>query len=339
MDRRIDGDPLMNTRIRVVLVVAVVAIGSWLVLGNREAASAGVSASGTVEATDADLGFQVPGRVAWVAVAEGDAVSADQELARLDTRELEAAVAAARAQLDAAQARLNELERGARPQEVLTAEAAVRAAATRAEEARAEQERAATLFAGGAISRQARDRTDAALQVAAATLTQAEEQLALVEEGPRSETIGAQRAAVAQARANLDRTEAALSHAVITAPFDGLVTVRHREPGEAVTPGAPVLTILQPNDRWVRIYVREDQMGLVALGAAAEIVADTDPTRVYTGEVVFIGSEAEFTPRNVQTAEERIKLVYPVKVRITGDAGFDLKPGVPADVTLVPGDA
>ena len=325
----------MNTRIRIVLVIAIVAIASWLVLRSREATGTGVSASGTVEATDADLGFQVPGRVAEVVVAEGDAVKAGDELARLDTRELDAAVAGARAQLDAAQARLNELERGARPQEVLTAEAAVRAAATRAEEARAEQERAATLFAGGAISRQARDRAEAALQVAGAALTQAEEQLALVEEGPRAETIGAQRAAVEQARANVDRTEAALSHAIITAPFDGVVTVRHREPGEAVTPGAPVLTVLQPDDRWVRIYVREDQMGLVRLGAEAEIVADTDPTRVYTGEVVFIGSEAEFTPRNVQTAEERIKLVYPVKVRITSDENFDLKPGVPADVTLV----
>jgi HlyD family secretion protein len=115
--------------------------------------------------------------------------------------------------------------------------------------------------------------------------------------------------------------------------------VRHREVGEAVSPGAPVLTLLDPDDRWVRIYVREDQMGLVRLGLGAEIASDTYPDRVYAGEVVFIGSEAEFTPRNVQTAEERIKLVYPVKVRITGDPDFELKPGIPADVTLLGGGA
>ncbi|MBM4183107.1 MAG: HlyD family efflux transporter periplasmic adaptor subunit [Gemmatimonadetes bacterium] len=325
----------MNARFRIVLVLVVVAVGTFFALRLRETQPVGVSASGTVEATDADLGFQVAGRVLQIAVAEGDAVRAGEELARLDTRELEAALEGAWAQLDAAEARLAELEGGARPQEVLTAEAALRAAATRAEEARLEQERATTLFAGGAISRQALDRAGSALAVANAAREQAEEQLALVQEGPRSETIRAQRATVAQARSSVARAEATLGYAVITAPFDGIVTVRHREQGEAIGPGAPVLTLLDPNDRWVRIYVREDQMGLVRIGLAAEIRADTYPDRAYTGEVVFIGSEAEFTPRNVQTAEERIKLVYPVKVRITGDTDFELKPGVPADVTLL----
>lgn len=330
----------MKARIRIALVLAMVAVGAWLVLrGRGDPADAGVVASGTVEATDADLGFQMAGRVLQVSVGEGDAVTRGEELARLDTRELDAALEGARAQLDAAEARLIELERGARPQEVQTADAAVRSAATRAEEARRERERAATLFAGGAISRQALDRAESALQVATAALEQAEEQLALVQEGPRSETIQAQRAAVAQARANVTRAEAVLGNAVITAPFDGVVTIQHREVGEAVTPGAPVLTLLDPSDRWVRIYVREDQMGLVQLGLSARIVADTYPDRVYEGDVVFIGSEAEFTPRNVQTAEERIKLVYPVKVRVTGDPDFELKPGVPADVTLVAGGA
>jgi HlyD family secretion protein len=133
----------------------------------------------------------------------------------------------------------------------------------------------------------------------------------------------------------VERAEASLAYAVITAPLSGIVTARHREPGEAVQAGAPVLTVLDPNDRWVRIYIREDEIGAVRLGAAAEISSDTYPDRIYQGEVVFIGSEAEFTPRNVQTAEERIKLVYPVKVRITGDPDFELKPGIPADVTLV----
>jgi HlyD family secretion protein len=85
----------------------------------------------------------------------------------------------------------------------------------------------------------------------------------------------------------------------------------------------------------VRIYIREDRIGLVSIGMAADIVADTYPDRVHRGEVVFIGDEAEFTPRNVQTAEDRVRLVYPVKVRIIDDEAFELKPGIPADVTLV----
>jgi len=316
-------------RVGIVLAVVAAAAAACRTVGDDA-----VRASGTVEATDADLGFQIGGRVLSIDVDEGDAVAAGTELARLDTRELEAALQGARAQADAAEARLAELEGGARPQEVVTAEAAVRAAATRAEEARLEHDRANTLFEGGAISQQAFDRAASALRVAEAALEQAEEQLAMVEEGPRSETIRGQRAAVAQARANVARAEAALTAAVVVAPFAGVVTIRHREPGEGVTAGAPVVTLLDPQDRWVRIYVREDQMGRVQLGGRAEIVSDTYPDRSYGGEVVFIGSEAEFTPRNVQTTEERIKLVYPVKVRIGSDPDFALKPGIPVDVTL-----
>jgi len=324
----------MKLLARVVLVLAVVTTATWLVLRSRSEASGALTASGTVEATDADLGFQIAGRVLEISVEEGDAVTAGTQLARLDTRELDAALAGAEAQLEAAEARLVELQRGARPQEVVTAEAAVRAAATRAEEARTERERATTLFGGGAISRQALDRAESAYQVAAAALEQAQEQLALVEEGPRTETVRAQTAVVAQARANVARADATLANAVVTAPFDGVVTIVHREPGESVTPGAPAITLLAPDDRWVRIYVPEDQMGRLQLGLRAAIVSDTYPDRVYDGEVIFVGSEAEFTPRNVQTAEERTKLVYPVKVRVSGDPNFELKPGIPVDVTL-----
>ena len=91
---------------------------------------------------------------------------------------------------------------------------------------------------------------------------------------------------------------------MVTVPFPGIVTIRHREPGETVSPGLPVLTVMDPEDRWVRIYVREDRIGEVSLGQAATISSDTYSDRTYEGEVVFIANEAEFTPRNVQTTEE-----------------------------------
>ena len=139
---------------------------------------------------------------------------------------------------------------------------------------------------------------------------------------------------VAQATAAVARTRASLDQTVLVAPASGVVTVRHREPGEILSPGAPVLTVMDPADRWVRIYVREDRLGLVALGAPAEIRIDAFPDRPFSGRVVFVGSEAEFTPRNVQTQEERTQLVYPVKVQVVDDAELRVKPGLPADVVL-----
>jgi HlyD family secretion protein len=112
------------------------------------------------------------------------------------------------------------------------------------------------------------------------------------------------------------------------------VTIRHREPGETVAAGAPIVSVIDLADRWVRIYVPEDDIGRVRIGQPASITVDSWPDRTYEGRVVFIASEAEFTPSNVQTQKERVRLVYEVKVRITGDPGYELKVGTPADVRL-----
>jgi HlyD family secretion protein len=317
-----------------IVLSAIVAV--WLALRGRGTGDE-LAASGTVEATEADLGFQVPGRIESIAPEEGDDVPAGAALAALDAGELRAARDGAAAQVEATRARLLELERGARPQEIEQAQAALRGAREREQEARREAERAERLFVGGAVSQSARDQAVTALEVAASAREQAEQAAALVDAGPRAEIVAAQRAQVKLAAANLERAEAALAGTSIAAPFAGHVTVRHREPGEIVPAGAPVLTLLDPADRWVRIYVPEDRIGRVAVGQAAVVTADSWPDRTYDGRVVQIGSEAEFTPRNVQTPEERTRLVYPVKVRITGDPSFDLKPGIPADVRLADG--
>ena len=195
------------------------------------------------------------------------------------------------------------------------------------------------LLQGGAVSQEAYDKAKLALEVATSQRDQAAQQLKLVETGPRPERIAAQRAAVAQGEAAVRQVEAALANAVITAPFDAVVTIRDREPGETAGAGAPVLTLMNLNDRWVRIYIREDRIGAVQVGQEASITADTYPDKQYRGTVSFISSQAEFTPRNVQTAEERVKLVYAVKVRIMGDPANQLKPGMPADVRLEIGPA
>lgn len=326
----------MNKRrwiaIAVVVLAVVAAVITYIVRrGNDNDA---IFASGTVEATEADLGFQTPGRIERIVVQEGDRVSQGQQLAWLDRTELLARRRATEAQAEVARAVLAELESGFRSEEVAQGRAALRAAEQRVNDTRRDKERVRRLFEGGAVSQQRLDDATTAYELAKAEYDRALEGLGILQTGPRQERIAAQRAALVQAEASVAQIDAALDFAVISVPFDGLITVRHRERGETVGAGAPVLTLQNPDDRWVRIFVRADEVGRITIGQSAEIAGDAYPNRVYEGRVIFIASEAEFTPRNVQTTEERVKLVYRVKVQITGDPGYDLKPGLAADVVI-----
>jgi HlyD family secretion protein len=321
-----------------IVLLAAAGTAAWFYASSRTSrkteTDGALVASGTVEATDAQLGFQAPGRVVSIVPREGDRVTAGQELARLERSELEARREQSEAQVQAARAALAELERGSRREEIAQARAALAAASDRRADAERDLARTRRLFDGGAVSREALDKAQVSLDVVRSQQTQAAEQLRLVQAGPREERKDAARAQVAQAEAAVRGVEATLGNTVLAAPFDGLVTVRHREPGEIVPAGLPVLTVMDPRSRYVRIYIPENRVGAVRIGSRATITADTYPDKTYPGEVSFIASEAEFTPKSVQTTEERVRLVYEVKVRVTGDPGFDLKPGLPADVRL-----
>ena len=327
----------MKRRRRIVIGVASVAavvLVLWLAVFRGGASLEELTASGTVEATEARLGFQATGRVDTIAVREGDRVREGDVLAFLDRTEALARLDQARAQVEAARSALSEMERGARPEELAQARAGREIAEQQLVDARRNLDRTRNLFEGGAVSEENYERSQVAYDVARGRYDQAQAQLGIVEAGPRSERIDAQRAQLRQAEAGLRVARSMLTNMTVVAPHDGVVTVRHREPGEMVPAGSPVLTIMNPNDRWVRIFVREDRIGAVKIGTRADITTDTYPQRIYEGSVTFIAAEAEFTPKNVQTTEERVKLVYAVKVSVSGDPVLDLKPGMPADVRL-----
>jgi len=323
-------NPRVIIPILVALLALLIAVPMLRHLGERGR----LTASGTVEATEAQLGFQVPGRIDSIRVREGDSARVGEPLASLDRSEALARRQQTAAALAAARAQLDELVRGARPEEVAQARAGSDAARQRLEDAQRDFDRSQELIRTQVVSQQTFDKARTTLDVAKAQSDQADEQRRLVVTGPRRERIEAARALVAQAEAAVRAADAGLANMVIRAPFDGVVTVRHREPGEIVGAGSAVVSLMDRGDRWVRIYVSEARIGAVRTGQAATITSDTFKGRTYAGEVVYISSEAEFTPKNVQTSEERVKLVYAVKVRITGDAGFELKPGMPADVRL-----
>ncbi|MGH9458782.1 MAG: HlyD family secretion protein [Thermoanaerobaculia bacterium] len=318
----------------VVLAVALIAAAMVWWLGRDREPDTVLDVSGTVEATEARLAFETAGRIESISVREGEPVAEGQVLARLGTAELEAKKAQADARVAAAGAQLAELQHGFRAEEIAQAAAAVTAAEERLEDARADLGRTRTLHAGGAVSDEALQKATTAAEIAQAQLRQAREQLELLQRGPRPERVAAARAQVEEARAASRAVDPLFRDAVVVAPHAGVVTVRHREPNEVVAPGQPVVTVMNPADRWVRVYVPETGIGAVHIGQTATIRSDTFPDKTYQGRVVYISPEAEFTPKSVQTAEERVRLVYAVDVRIEGDPAMELKPGMPADVEI-----
>jgi len=323
-----------NPRVIVPLVLVVVAVLVSLPLLRRAGERGRLTASGTVEATEAQLGFQTPGRIDAVRVWEGDRARAGDTLATLDRAESAARRQQAAALVAAARSQLEELLRGSRAEEVGQARAVRDAARQQLQDAQLDFDRISGLIRTNVVSQQTFDKAKTALDVAKARADQAGEQYRLVVIGPRKERIEGARAQLAQAEAALRVADAQLANMTIRAPFDGVITVRGREPGEIVPAGSAVVSLMNRDDRWVRIYVSESRIGAVRVGQPASITSDTFKGRSYPGLVVYISSEAEFTPKNVQTREERVKLVYAVKVRITGDPGYELKPGMPADVRL-----
>ena len=315
--------------------VVLSSIGAFAIYRTTSAAdrdTAAIIASGTVEATQAELGFQASGRLETITVHEGDQVAAGRQFANLDQSELLAQREVARAQVAAAQAGLSELLAGSRKEEIAHARASLTVATEKRDYAQRDVERLAPLAEQSLISRQAYDQQRTNLSVSQGEVAKAKEDLDILVTGPRTEKIAAQRASLAQATATVGRIDAMLAQTVLEAPFAGTVTVRHREPGEALQPGTPVVTIRNFDDRWVRVYIPGDEVGKLTLGQQAIITADASPERRYEGRISYIASVAEFTPRNVQSTKDRVKLVYEVRVRIAGDTKVDLKPGLPADV-------
>lgn len=324
----------MNRKRLIPVLLLLVAIVVAVVLVRRGRDDGPLELSGTVEATEAELGFTVAGRIEAVNVWEGDTVHAGAELARLDRSETQARRDQARAQADAARATLLQLQRGSRREEVAQARAATAAAQEKLDDARRDDERARRLFKDQVVSEQETQKAQTAVQVAARQYDQAREAQRLVELGPRREQVDAARATLAAAEASVRNFDATLGNMVVKAPFAGVVTVRQHEPGEIVQAGAAAVTLLNRDDRWVKVYVSETRIGAVHVGQGARITTDTYKGRSFAGTVSYVAPEAEFTPKTVQTREERVKLVYAVKVRITGDPAGVLKPGMPADVVI-----
>src|SRR3989442_703969 len=173
------------------------------------------------------------------------------------------------------------------------------------------------------------------IEAARAELRAARERVELLRAGARPQEVEMARARLAEARAALALAQARLDETRLTSPITGVVLRKNVEPGETVNPGISILTLMDPQDLWVRAYVPETEIGRLRIGQAATVSVDAFPGRGFPGAITEIASEAEFTPKNVQTRKERVNLVFRVKVAVRNPEGL-LKPGMPADVDIRP---
>lgn len=325
---------------RLVALAAVVVIGGTAVFYARWQPSPPadrIVVSGNIEVTEAQASFKIGGRVDARLVSEGDVVHAGQIIARLDRVELAQQVALQQADVHATAAELAELQAGSRPEEIAQGEAALARARAEEDRWRAEAARQAALYEQDIVSAREREAAQAALEVARAHVRDADERLALLRKGPRQERIAQARARLDRARQALGLSQTRLDDALLVAPISGIVLSENVEPGEYVGPGTPVVTIGVLADVWLRAYIDEPDLGRVKLGQRTHLKTDSAPNKVYDGVVTFIASEAEFTPKNVQTDKERVKLVYRIKVDVPNPS-FELKPGMPADAEILLGE-
>jgi HlyD family secretion protein len=318
--------------------VAVIAIAAlWLHFRNTGDSNGRTFVSGNIEAVEVDLSFRISGQINSLPIEEGDRIRKGQTIATLDTDTLLAQKGAAESDIANLRAVLDELEEGSRSEEIEAARALAKSAESKMKNAKDEHDRYLPLFKQGAISASTFDTKATALKVAIEDYNNAMQRLQELEKGPREQQIRAARARLQRAEWDLKRINLDIEHSTLDSPVAGVVLVKSNELGEVVLPGATVATVAAVDEVWLKGYVGEDKLGKVKLGQKAEVTTDTYPGKVYVGKVTFISSRAEFTPKNVQTKEERVKQVYRVKITIP-NPHQELKIGMPAEGNILTGE-
>jgi HlyD family secretion protein len=332
------GRPLRKRLIGLAVVVVIVAGGGYALYRywqSDNGTPGAIVLYGNVDIREADLAFNVPGRVESMKVEEGDSVKKGQLLATLEPETYQADVDAAKAQVAAQRATLDQLLAGSRPEEIRVARANMQAIAADLEDARANLKRTETLAQTQVAAQQKLDQDRARVKSLEAQLRAAQEKLSLAIQGPRKEEI-------AQARAQFHARQAALALAMqrldytrLFAKADGVIKTRIVEPGAVVLAQAPVYTLALVHPVWVRTYVSETDLGRIRPGMKAQVFTDSAPGRAYDGWIGFISPVAEFTPKTVETPELRTSLVYRVRVYVK-NSDNSLRQGMPVTIRLKP---
>lgn len=289
--------------------------------------------SGNIEAHESLLSFKVQGRISELLVEEGQWVEKGQPLARLDGEDFRRQVALDESTLGVREAELKLALAGPRREDIEALQQTLVESEADLKQKILDLERAQALYDKDAVSAEDRDRAQTALDRARAATERARQKFQEAQAGTRQEEIAIAQANVRQARERLQVSRLNLDYAVLEAPNAGVVVVRQAELGEVVAPGTPVLTLADLDNLWLRGYINETDLGRVRWGQSVSVTTDTYPGKSYPGKISFIASKAEFTPKSVQTQQERVTLVYRIKIDVK-NPNHELKPGMPADAVI-----
>lgn len=309
----------MKRKTLLILLVVLLAAGAiaWGIASKRREKP--LLLSGAIEARDVEVGSLTGGRVTRILVEEGSRVAAGQPIVQFETDLIDLQIQQQRARIAQAEANMTKALRGPRVEEIASARAL-------AENAERERLRQMALLDKGVVPQQQYD--------AAATQAKTSRQALLeLQRGNRPEDIAAARATLEAEQRQLGYLERQKAESIVAAPAAGVIESMDLRPGDLVGANQPVAKMLEPSQLWVRVYVPEPQLGRVRVGQKAALTVDTFPKREFPGKVVEIRTQSEYTPRNVQTLDQRMDQVFGVKVAI--DPTPELKPGMAATVRLV----
>lgn len=320
--------------IPLVIILALAAGGVyWAYTKYFTGAASSLQATGTIEATTVDITCKTAGTIATVPFQEGDIVKKDQLLGEITRNDLVAQRARDALAVGEAQDKLDDLVSGARSQEIKEAAANLNIAQINLDQANLDLDRNQKLFDGGATAQQQLDNAQANVELKKNQLESAQAALGLLQEGTRPAQINAAADEVERTKAVLKGTETLLDDLKVYSPIDGTVLNRNYEPGEYVAAGANLASVADLNRLWITVYIPTDDLPTVKLGQKVHITVSGDSSQ-YTGTVANIASQGEFTPKTIQTKQERTNVVFAVKITIDDNQNGVLKPGMPADVVF-----
>jgi HlyD family secretion protein len=300
--------------------------------GNNKDANL-IEASGTIESVDVTVSSKLSGQIKKITIKEGERVKAGDLLVELDHDLLDIQLRQAEARVEQADAQLKLLMSGARKEDIETAEQSLKQAQINLDLAKQDKERYTSLYETRTITKKQYDDAVARYDVALAQYNTAKENLGKVKTIVRPQEIESARANLKSLIASADLLKKNIEDSKVYAPTDGFVSKKFVEEGEIVSPQSSLMKISNLESVDLVIYLTEIELGKVKLGQSADIKIDAFKDKIYKGNIIYISPEAEFTPKNIQTQDERTKLVFAVKIRIPNPQ-FELKDGMPADASL-----